>query len=833
MRSVIIGFVLGIIVLQQQAHLIAWPWLIAAGTAAMLLVVASKGWKNTNIVVAALAGAACIAGFVWASLRALVALQSPLDAMLEERELTVVGTVASLPADVDFGQRFQFRIEQVLTPGVTLQQLPRKVLLTFGAGRQIGGDGDVMPAEAALPTTVQPGERWHFLIRLRRPHGLANPHGFDYEVWMLEQGLGASGSVRGQTGQQNWCVDRFVWRVDHVVQRMRGLLRERILHSLAGRPYAPIVVALVIGDQNGISQDDWLIFSRTGVNHLVAISGLHIGLVAGLAGILGGWLWRRSMFTRRQLPLRCPAQLVGALCTVLTALLYVALAGFGVPAQRALIMISICAAATLSRRNVAATDTLLLALGGVLLFDPWSILWPGFWLSFSAVALIFYASIGRVARSHVTPDRPGVLTSWTGRLLSSMRVQNAITLGLVPVTLLLFYRVSLIGPVANALAIPLVSLVVTPAALLGSGLPAPVGVWLLQGAHTLLLQLVGWLEWLADSDWAVWQAARPDWWMIAAALAGAAWHLAPVGWPSRRAGLLLWLPLVLQRADSPPVGQFRVTALDVGQGMALLVETGRHRLLYDTGPRYSQRVDAGSRVIWPYLAMRGITRLDALVISHNDVDHSGGAASLMAALQIGTVTSSLKPDSPVVQMAQQRFGHTTCLAGQHWQWDEVEFDMLHPAAAIYDSAKWKPNARSCTLRISNGHRTVLLAGDIEAAQELALVDAMPDKLRADVLLAPHHGSGTSSTRAFLQAVRPELALFQVGYHNRYHHPKLTVWQRYADFGIRRLRSDWSGAVSLQVGEQVSVEETRQAQQRYWSAQTVSDYIDDQSIVESP
>ena len=533
-------------------------------------------------------------------------------------------------------------------------------------------------------------------------------------------------------------------------------------------------------------------------------------MVAGLAAALAQFLWRRSFWTGLQLPLRLPAQKVAAPTGVAVALAYVLLAGFGVPAQRTLYMIAVVGAALWSGRIASVSHVLCAALGAVLLLDPWAVLWPGFWLSFGAVAVILLVSVGRAEA-----PAPGRVGRWRQALAAACRTQYAVTVGLVPLTLLLFGQLSLVSPVANAIAIPLVSFAVTPLALAGSMAPAPLSAWLLQAAHWLVQQLAVLLEWLSSLPLAIWSAPLPSWWMFALALAGMLWLLMPRGWPARGLGLALWLPLLLNAPHFPERG-FRVTAFDIGLGNALLLETARHRLLYDTGPTYTPEADGGSRVIVPYLRSRGIAALDALVVSHSDADHSGGALSVMDAIDVGWLTSSLDADHAIVRAAAQ---HRRCLAGQAWEWDGVRFEMLHPTPQIYDSSRWKPNARSCTLKVSAGGVSMLLGGDIEAAQEAMLLDAMPDKLQATVLLAPHHGSGTSSTPAFLDAVAPAFAVFQVGYRNRYHHPKPQVEARYAERGIHRLRSDVDGAVRLDFaggeGNAVAVERYRDAHRRYW------------------
>jgi len=401
---------------------------------------------------------------------------------------------------------------------------------------------------------------------------------------------------------------------------------------------------------------------------------------------------------------------------------------------------------------------------------------------------------------------------WTSGLRSAARTQYVVTIGLIPLTLLLFGQFSVIGPVANALAIPLISFLVTPLSLVGSVLPEPMIGWVLLSAHAMVAWLASVLEVLSESPAAVWSAPVPSWWMFLAALAGTLWLLAPKGWPVRWLGFAGLLPLFLNTPSHPKDGELWVTAFDVGQGMALLIETGHRRLLYDTGPAYSSESDGGNRVILPYLRARGIGKLDAVVVSHSDNDHSGGALSILDEIDVATVYSSLPEGHPIIDASK---AHQRCVDGQVWNWDGIQFDMLHPNVESYESVKWKPNARSCTLKISVGTHSILLPGDIEAAQEAALVDTDPERLRSTILLAPHHGSGTSSTPSFLNAVQPEIALFQVGYRNRYRHPKAEVFERYGRLGIRRIRSDDSGAVSLRFGETLEVSEFRTEHARYW------------------
>ena len=772
MRGPILSFVLGVFLLQCCAELPAPATLCAALALAVCCALLRRAMP-----------CALLAGFGWAALLAHLALGPELSKAGEGQDVTLVGTIDSLPFVFGDGVRFNFLVEQV--KGAPFK-VPPRVSLAWYAGfrnaRQEIGD-------------VQPGERWQLTVRLQRPHGNANPYGFDYEVYLLEQGVRATGYVRPD-GTGNRRLDSFVFSFGNVVEACRARLRERILRALPGKPYAGVIVALVVGDQRGIEQSDWRVFNRTGIGHLISISGLHITMVAGLCACCASFLWRRS----RYLPLVLPAQKVAAVAAAATALLYVLLAGFGVPAQRTLYMLCVVAVALWYGRLTSVSHVLCSALGVVVLLDPWAVLWPGFWLSFGAVAAILFASVGRTGLAQ---------GNWRAAMHVGARTQYAVTVGLVPLTMLLFAQVSLVSPVANAMAIPLVSFVVTPLALVGSVMPTAIP---LQLAHLCIEALANALAYLSTLPMATWNAPTPGAWVFALALAGTSWMLAPRGWPLRWLGACSWLPLLAGAPSQPLPGQVEVVALDIGQGMALLVETAGHRLLYDTGPIYSPVSNAGNRVILPYLHARGIDAIDTLLVSHSDSDHSGGALAVMDGIRVGAVLSSLEPGHPIVRAAPH---HAPCVAGQSWRWDGVLFEMLHPTASSYDDSSLKPNARGCVLRVSAGGHAILLAADIEAAQEAQLVRDMPGMLRADVLLAPHHGSGTSSTPPFLAAVKPSIALFQVGYRNRYHHPQAAVYARYGELGIERLRTDDGGALSLHVGSEVDASAYRNTHQRYW------------------
>ncbi len=458
-------------------------------------------------------------------------------------------------------------------------------------------------------------------------------------------------------------------------------------------------------------------------------------MVAGLCALLVQFLWRHSCFSSAQLPLLMPAQKVAALAGLVAAFGYVLLAGFGVPAQRTLYMLCVLAVALWSNRMASISHVLACALLVVVVLDPWAVLWPGFWLSFGAVGVLLYA--GGAHRQYGEPSAvpsasgggagaaagagsPGLLAGrWQAvraLLKAAGRAQYAVTLGMVPLSLLLFGQVSLVSPLANALAIPLISLIVTPLALLGSVLPSALAAGPLLAAHALVAWLAQLLEWCAGWSWAIWRAPIPSLPLFCWALWGTLWLLAPRGWPVRWLGLAGWIPLLAAEPAHPPAGGLRVTAFDVGQGMALLVETAQHRLLYDTGPSYALDANAGARVLLPYLRARGIPRLDMLVVSHSDTDHAGGARAVLDGVPVALLQSSLPAAHPLRRAAKR---HLPCSAGQQWEWDGVRFAFLHPVADSYADPALKPNARGCTLKITAHGGSMLLAADIEAAQERA------------------------------------------------------------------------------------------------------------------
>jgi len=742
---------------------------------------------------AAITLAFALLGFASTGLRATAFSRHALAPALEGKDIAVTGLVAAMPQYSEAGTRFRFEVESAQLDGQPVALPPRLHLGWYGG---VWGGGELLTDLQRAPQPLQAGERWQMTVRLKAPHGGSNPHGFDFELWLWEQGLQATGYVRA--GPRDTAPQRLAttwWRpMERARQRVRDAIFERLLASGGDERervrLAGVVAALVVGDQQAIDRADWDVFRATGVAHLMSISGLHVTLFAWLAAMAIGWLWRRSP----RLCLALPAPTAGLLGGLLLAIAYALFSGWGVPAQRTVWMLATVTLLRLSARRWPWPQVWLLACAVVVAVDPWALLQAGFWLSFVAVGVLFATDAG---------TRPLGRVSLRHRVQAMLREQWIITLTLTPLTLLLFGQVSLVSLVANVLAIPWVTLVVTPLALLGVMLPP---LW--EVAAVAVQWLTVYLGLLASLPLATLSVAQAPLWAGVAGLLGGVVLVMRLPWSLRLLGLPLLLPVLLWQVPRPLPGQFELLAADIGQGNAVLVQTATHALLFDAGPRYSRESDAGHRVLVPLLRALDV-RLDRLVLSHRDSDHTGGAAAVLAMQPAATLLSSIEDDHELQALRRAE----RCEAGQAWDWDGVHFEVLHPTAEDYDWGR-RSNALSCVLRISNGTQTALLTGDIEQAQEAQLL-ARGAPLQATVLLMPHHGSKTSSSPAFLDAVAPSLALVQAGYRNRFGHPAPPVLARYTERGVRVVDTPHCGAAHWQSTLPQQVTCQREVTRRYW------------------
>jgi competence protein ComEC len=788
-----LGFVFGAWLLQQQPALpgifigLQATWILIPSLAVFIYLCQFKSPKLLKSASGLLI--AGLLGFMWAANFAAVRLGDALPADWQQKSINIIGVVASLPEVTERGERFRFDVEKVLSPQAQANQVkvPRHISLNFYH--------DLAHPEDAPSASnhFHAGERWQFTVRLKRPHTTYNPHGFDFEGWALAENIRATGSIHSKSGYKK--LADFVWRPSYIVENLREKIGDRITQVLENKPYAGIIRALVVGDDSRITQTQWNVFLHNGVNHLVSISGLHITMLAGLMYAIVAFTWRRIP----GLVMRMPAHKAATIAGLMAALVYALLAGMSVPTQRTLLMLTTFTLALIVGRNIAISRALAIAVLVVVIVDPWAVISPGFWLSFGAVALIAYITVARL--KPLSAFKTAVHTQW------------AITLGLLPLLIAMFGQASLISPVANAFAIPAISLLVVPLSILGSLIPVD---FILQAAHFVLEVCMLGLVFLSSLP--TWQQAAPSIWSLLLAIFGVVWILLPRGFPQRWLGIILLLPLYYANPAKLAAGEMRATVLDIGQGLAVVVQTRHHTFLYDAGPRYSTHSDAGGRIVVPFLRSAGIKKLDGFMVSHDDIDHSGGAVSVLAQLPVTWLISSFDMDDVLAQSTKKSI---RCFAGQTWHWDKVKFEVLAPSLASYENASIKDNNRSCVIKLTSQFGSLLLPGDIEKETENVLLDAVLDNaLKSDVLVAPHHGSKTSSTPEFVQAVNAQHTIFTVGYLNRFKHPKPLIENRFKESGALTYRSDYQGALTLDFTQKngINVNALRQRQPRYWHDQ---------------
>ncbi|TVQ50261.1 MAG: DNA internalization-related competence protein ComEC/Rec2 [Gammaproteobacteria bacterium] len=761
---------LGNLFVLQLSALPPGGWLALVALGALLLCV----WRYPG-------PAAALAMAAWTGWSASQALEMRLPDTLAGQDVTVTGRVADFPRHGRVRSSFLFEVDSA-PAGV-----PRRLQLSwYGSSRPL-----------------VPGEALTLEVRLRPPRGLANPGGSDQAGRLFRAGIGASGYVRRELAPAGPALRRDLLGV-------RATLATRLTEGLGEGRSVGVLLAVGLGTRHLLDGSDREILARTGTSHLMAISGLHVGLVAALGLVVFRALWAWLPGPCR----RVPPLLVGAWLGLGVAAGYALLAGFAIPTRRALLMLTVVLAALCLRRPLRPGRGLALAGMVVLATDPLASLDASFWLSFLAVGVIALVFHGRIADPGRTGEDGQPAAGWGERwrrLGRGLRVfllfQALIVIGMAPVTGLLFGQVPLVSPLANALLVPLFSLLIVPGTLLGLlVLPWAPGLalaWL--GALARLLELM-WtlLAQLAAAPLAVstLPALPPVLWL---ALALGAWLvLLPRGWPGRWLALPLLLAVFAWRPPTPSPGAFDVWLLDVGQGLAVVVRTTRHLLVYDTGPAMPEGFDAGRAVVLPALRHLGHRRIDTLVISHGDNDHAGGLAAVRAGLP---VTRLLVGGADAA-----RLGGEPCLLGQQWHWDGVEFEMLHPA-----SPRLRGNEGSCVLSVRGRGGSLLLTGDIEFWGESSLL-AGTRALAHDVVQVPHHGSRTSSSPAFVQATAARYALVGVAHANRWGLPRPEVVARWDGIGAELLDTARLGAVELRVSAEGEIEVAggwRERRRRFW------------------
>ena len=823
--------------LQQE---IVWPvaWTLT-GSASALVVLAGAYWLErcqahlfqkfmpwaTHRL--AVLGAIALLACALVNARCALQMQEALNPRLEGQDLHALVEVASLPRMGEKGVLFRGRVLRAsLASSGDAVKVPTFIEFNWS-------DWEA-PSSMDLPLwqSLQAGDQWQFQVRLKLPHGSLNPGGFDEELRLWELGIMATGSVHAGKGQRppNKLSSSWRYPVDRWRQQVRAQIHSTLQASeLGAKSSAGVIAALVMGDQAEIASSDWQIFRATGVAHLMSISGLHITMLAWLASVLLAWGWRSSARRGSVLCLRLPAPLAASVGGLLVALSYAVFCGWGLPAQRTILMLFVLSVLRWQGVRWPWYGSWALALWVVSVWDPWALLQASFWLSFVAVGALILADPGAASRRTNLEGwdaklvQPGPFAEF--RLMlgirlftyfkSLVREQWVVTVALAPLSILFFGQLSVSGMLANLMAIPWVTLCVTPLALAG-------WVWhpLWHVAAGAFEPLMWGLTWLSQWPSGVWHFAQAPMGLTLLAILGALICFQQWPWALRCWGVLWLLPIGLWQVPKPVWGQFDLWALDIGQGNAVLLRTAHHALLYDTGPTWGADADAGQRVLVPFMSRMGVD-LDRLMLSHRDSDHTGGASAVLANHPHADLWTSLEAGHPLSQLRDVN----RCYAGQKWTWDGVRFEVLHPALADYALNKTS-NGLSCVLRIDasqgdlsqNGHdartASALLVGDIEAPQEQALLQA--HALQAvDFLLVPHHGSLTSSGFDFVQQLMPKWAVVQAGYRNRYGHPSPQVVARYAQLGVPLAMSPVCGAAHWQSQTPQALDCERNLKRRYW------------------
>lgn len=766
MIALVFSYFLGILLLQCFKTLPAISLIAALLFILLLLGIFSRFRYGTRY------GLAFLSGFLWVLIHAQMVLNTTLPDSLALKPIEVIGIVESIPIEREENIHFHFKIQKTIP--ASLWPSPGTVKVHW--------------RHPSLKPRV--GEQWQLFLKLKKIYGYSNPGSMNVEKIAFQQHLVAEGRVLDQKNFSR-VADSF-W--SHPIDQLRTSLKEKIQKSGQNhKSFLGVVLALSMGDQSRIDPAQWLVFRKTGTAHLLSISGLHIGFIAAFFN----FLFKKTVsFLRFSIKGRRSIKVMAATVGGLFAVLYAALAGFSIPAQRALMMIAIFVIGLASKKRYTGFQGYCIALWVVLTLEPLSVLSAGFWLSFSAVAVILYTM-----NSRLNPQ---------GKYWKVFRIHVALFLGLAPITLTFFNECSLVSPISNLIAIPYFSFLVVPScltAILILPFSAIVAQPLFLIAEKLIALIWPLLHVLAEAPTLQIQM-QPSAWTFLTASIGVLCLFLPAGLIGRYCGFICLLAALVIPTKLPeiPFNTAEITVLDVGQGLSTVVQTRSHVLVFDTGPKLSEHFDTGQAVVLPFLQSINQKQIDCLVISHADNDHSGGADSILKAMPVKEILSSDQPFSDRWVLP--------CEAGAHWEWDGVTFEFLHPLSDTVG----KKNDRSCVLRVQAGLQSVLMTGDIEAKIERQLVEHLGKKLASTVLIVPHHGSKSSSTPAFIEAVRPKYAIITAGYANHYGHPKTEIVSRYEERGIVVWDSIRHGAIRFKLNSQalLTLNSHRCSTQKYWN-----------------
>lgn len=793
----------------------AWVWLVNVGVAGLIL----GSCKRKPVLTKWLVLVGCgLLGAAYVNTLAAWRLGEQLPITDINKVSKVQLRITSLPRLQPDSRQFQAQVLQSWPSG-----LPQEILVHWSSPSRKGPYA--MPQYYDFPEIV-PGQVWSMSLKVKPVHGARNPHAFDYEQHLFAQGVRVLGSVRGQPELLH---EHVGWRPAVWAERWRYRVRARMLPHVSKHRYGGVLLALAMGDQASISPGDWELFNRAGLTHLVSISGSHVTLIAVMLAAVVSWVWRRCRWRNRPCAERYPAQHIASWTALCTAFLYCVLAGWGVPAQRTFLMLLVVVLARLSGLVLGASRVLLLAAFAIVLWDPWALLSSGFYLSFAAVAVLLFRNYwqGLALRVYQGWQRAG------HGLYQAVRLQLLITVALFPLLAYLFHEISIVSPVTNAYAIPVIGSVLTPLALLLALLAVlPSGDWAADGVARCAAYLLDYVmlltEYLISVKWAVIVSAAAPFWALLWAVLGVVVIGLPRGVVPRVSGLAMLLPALFYRPTLPAYGQWQLTALDVGQGAAIVLRTQSQVLLYDAGVRYSPDSDEGLRSIVPYLRSQAIPEIDVLVLSHADLDHVGGISSV---LQKYAVTQSWAGFDVAAFVSReerllQRPAGTVrlpanmqlCQRGVQWEVDGVRFEFLWPSRPETDtltpSLGQQKNSQSCVLSVQGKYHRAMILGDVGIAEEEQMVAA--GLLPHELVLVGHHGSRSSSSQVFVQATQAAIAISQNGHWNQFSHPDRLVQARWLGAGALFFRSDHDGAVQVySQPDGLWYQTERERRSRYW------------------
>ena len=710
----------------------------------------------------AINGLIFLLGFAWMGWFSTQNLNTHVEDVYLNQPILVTGVIADLPESSTDKTKFIFSVNS-----------------PFKARVKLSWYGKNHP-------DLQTGDAWQLQLKLKRNNGYQNLGGFDYEQWLFYKQIDATGYVRSSESNQLIEANQV-----NSIDRFRQKLRYSLQPFLQPLDFGGVINALIIGDRSFIKDSNWVLFKATNTTHLSVISGLHIGLISGFVFLLAQFLWRRCQYCCQ----RMPAQVLGAYFGLISAFLYALIAGFSIPTGRAFIMASVVFISLILRRHHNVWQLYGLALILVLANNPLSIFSVGFWLSFYVVGVIIYG-----VKQH--QDK-----SWLFRLLY---IQLLISVATLPLIAWFFASGSLLSPVANLIAIPVFSFIITPLSLIGALLmliglsyPAELSFMVANQALAGLGYFLALLQQFEFNQWHYTQTQTLDLILFVLAVFIA---LSPKALKLRASSVLILSLILFTPYEKTPENRVIITILDVGQGLSQVVQTQNHTLLFDAGARYPSGFNLGESVIIPYLQAKQINTLDKVIISHADNDHIGGLIDVLQTFEAGEILTST-PDKITQQSSH-------CYAGQQWRWDGVLFEILSPT----QNTRLKGNNASCVLKVSTDKFSVLLSADIEKKAEKQLIKYQKEKLNSDILISPHHGSKTSSTQAFLDAVSPSTVIVSSGFKNRFNHPAQQIVDRYKANNIKLINSNCAGQIVVELGDEIRINEYRKDHARYYMRQ---------------